>query len=252
MRQAGTQDAGLGVTEIARTHLRNCLEWKRPNGGLKKSRVPATLEPSAKSRSGDASGPAESGGRGPRREDLSQPTRLNPNQSSAPSANANRWTGVGGRRKWRAGGAPSTWRAITIWVACAVRRELAATGCGAAIGNWRVSSGHRRLGTMQRREMLGLGGATSSGNAPAMDRHNGRFLILPWVRVKGLASKILALSARHVPSDCKPDMGIVPYCWKPLVARGASAEHAIAPANWLQCRADLRARSHGSGTPKAR
>jgi len=25
--------------------------------------------------------------------------------------------------------------------------------------------------------------------------NNGRFLILPWVRVKGLASKILALSA---------------------------------------------------------
>src|SRR5260370_15045213 len=31
--------------------------------------------------------------------------------------------------------------------------------------------------------------------------NNGRFLILPWVRVKGLASKILALSARQMPPD---------------------------------------------------
>jgi len=31
--------------------------------------------------------------------------------------------------------------------------------------------------------------------------NNGRFLILPWVRVKGLASKILALSARNMPHD---------------------------------------------------
>src|SRR5207249_5705344 len=29
--------------------------------------------------------------------------------------------------------------------------------------------------------------------------NNGRFLILPWVRAKGLASKILALSARQMP-----------------------------------------------------
>lgn len=31
--------------------------------------------------------------------------------------------------------------------------------------------------------------------------NNGRFLILPWVCVKGLASKILALSARQLPHD---------------------------------------------------
>jgi len=31
--------------------------------------------------------------------------------------------------------------------------------------------------------------------------NNGRFLILPWVQIKGLASKILALSARQMPRD---------------------------------------------------
>src|SRR5437868_15329981 len=44
--------------------------------------------------------------------------------------------------------------------------------------------------------------------------NNGRFLILPWVRVKGLASKILALSAGNWRTIGKPDMGIVRCCWK--------------------------------------
>src|SRR5664279_4206221 len=37
--------------------------------------------------------------------------------------------------------------------------------------------------------------------------NNGRFLILPWVRVKGLASKILALSARQMPHDWQAQYG---------------------------------------------
>src|ERR1051325_11002004 len=42
--------------------------------------------------------------------------------------------------------------------------------------------------------------------------NNGRFLILPWVKVKGLASKILALSARQVPHDWESR-----YCQRPLL-----------------------------------
>jgi len=36
--------------------------------------------------------------------------------------------------------------------------------------------------------------------------NNGRFLILPWVRVKGLASKILSLNAGNCGAIGKPDM----------------------------------------------
>src|SRR5258708_26204660 len=41
--------------------------------------------------------------------------------------------------------------------------------------------------------------------------NNGRFLVLPWVRGKGLASKILAPSARQMPRDWETRYG-----WRPL------------------------------------
>ena len=42
--------------------------------------------------------------------------------------------------------------------------------------------------------------------------NNSRFLILPWVRVKGLASKILAACARQLPRDWEKL-----YCYRPLL-----------------------------------
>lgn len=44
--------------------------------------------------------------------------------------------------------------------------------------------------------------------------NNSRFLILPWVRVKNLASKILAISARQLLQDWQTIYGYSPYCWK--------------------------------------
>jgi len=47
--------------------------------------------------------------------------------------------------------------------------------------------------------------------------NNGRFLILPWVRVKGLASKILALNARQLPHDWQTRYGHRPLLLETLV-----------------------------------
>jgi hypothetical protein len=47
--------------------------------------------------------------------------------------------------------------------------------------------------------------------------NNGRFLILPWVQVKGLASKILALSARQMPRDWESRYGQRPLLLETLV-----------------------------------
>jgi hypothetical protein len=47
--------------------------------------------------------------------------------------------------------------------------------------------------------------------------NNGRFLILPWVRVKGLASKLLALSARQMPHDWQTRYGYRPLLLETLV-----------------------------------
>jgi hypothetical protein len=47
--------------------------------------------------------------------------------------------------------------------------------------------------------------------------NNGRFLILPWVQVKGLASKILALSAKQMPRDWEIRFGYRPLLLETLV-----------------------------------
>jgi len=72
MRQMTHDYAGLGVTEIART-ICELLEWKRPNGGLKNHECRQLLE--RLQAEGVVTLPAlrKLGGRGPRREDLSQP-----------------------------------------------------------------------------------------------------------------------------------------------------------------------------------
>jgi hypothetical protein len=70
---------------------------------------------------------------------------------------------------------------------------------------------------MQARD-AGSAGATSSGECNLQwIVNNGRFLILPWVRVKGLASKILALSARQMPRDWETHYGYRPLLLETLV-----------------------------------
>src|SRR5499427_1926282 len=47
--------------------------------------------------------------------------------------------------------------------------------------------------------------------------NNGRFLILPWVRIKGLASKILTRCARQLPQDWQRHYGHRPLLLETLV-----------------------------------
>src|SRR2546428_13972813 len=63
--------------------------------------------------------------------------------------------------------------------------------------------------------------------------NNGRFLILPWVRVKGLASKILALSARQMPPDWQTRYGYRPLLLETLVDAQRFRGTCYRAANWL-------------------
>ena len=63
--------------------------------------------------------------------------------------------------------------------------------------------------------------------------NNGRFLILPWVRVKGLASKILALSARQMPQDWETRYGNRPLLLETLVDPKRFRGTCYRAANWL-------------------
>jgi hypothetical protein len=63
--------------------------------------------------------------------------------------------------------------------------------------------------------------------------NNGRFLILPWVRVQGLASKILALGARHMPRDWESHYGRRPLLQETLVDASRFRGTCYRAANWL-------------------
>ena len=63
--------------------------------------------------------------------------------------------------------------------------------------------------------------------------NNGRFLILPWVQVKGLASKILALSARQMPRDWESRYGHRPLLLETLVDPVRFRGTCYRAANWI-------------------
>ena len=77
-------------------------------------------------------------------------------------------------------------------------------------------------------------------NAEQRARHlpwivnNSRFLVLPWVRVKGLASKILAHSARQLPIDWERRYGYRPLLLETLVDAQRFGGTCYRAANWIR------------------
>src|SRR5205807_2105247 len=63
--------------------------------------------------------------------------------------------------------------------------------------------------------------------------NNGRFLILPWVHVSGLASKILALAARQLPADWESHYGHRPLLLETLVDASRFRGTCYRAANWI-------------------
>ena len=63
--------------------------------------------------------------------------------------------------------------------------------------------------------------------------NQGRFLMLPWVHVKGLASKILGLSARHMPHDWETHYGLRPLLLETLVEATRFRGTCYQAANWI-------------------
>jgi hypothetical protein len=63
--------------------------------------------------------------------------------------------------------------------------------------------------------------------------NNSRFLVLPWFRVKGLASKILAQSARELPIDWERRYGYRPLLLETLVDAQRFRGTCYRAANWI-------------------
>jgi Domain of unknown function (DUF4338) len=63
--------------------------------------------------------------------------------------------------------------------------------------------------------------------------NNSRFLVLPWLRIKGLASKILAHSARQMPIDWERRYGYRPLLLETLVDAQRFRGVCYRAANWI-------------------
>ena len=62
--------------------------------------------------------------------------------------------------------------------------------------------------------------------------NNARFLILPWIQSKNLASKVLSLMARHLPDDWENRYKIRPVLLESFVQKDRFAGTSYKAANW--------------------
>jgi Domain of unknown function (DUF4338) len=231
MRGVAQECSGLGVTEIART-VCELLEWKRPNGRLKNHECRQLLERLAAE--GVLRLPAlrKLGGRGPRRVDTSQ-LRLEPEAMECAASECEPLElalveGAVESRLWREhveryhylGCRVPFGSNLRYWVRNH-QRELACLLWTSPA--WKMKPRDLWIGWSDEQRQRSLQGIVN----------NGRFLILPWVRVQGLASKILALSARQLPKDWESHYGHRPLLLETLVDAGRFRGTCYRAANWI-------------------
>lgn len=228
--------ASLGRTEISRT-VCELLEWKRPNGGLKNHECRLLLERMQDWGLVALSPLGRSGKRGPRLVSITS--------AGEPEADLVGSVGefeplslsivVGGRD-----GESHLWRELIEryhYLHCRVpvganlrylvRSQRAPDRVLACMlwtsPAWKMAVRDRWIGwnDEQRRRNLQL----------IVD--NARYLILPWVHVRGLASKILSLCARQLPGDWEGRYGYRPLLLETLVDSKRFRATCYRAANWL-------------------
>ena len=231
MRQTASEFAALGVTEIART-VCELLEWKRPSGGLKNHECRQLLERLQAEGFLKLPDLRQRGGTGPRRVGISR-SRFEPApvECAASECEPLELVLVEGpveSRRWREQmeryhylGCPVPFGAhLRYWVRHG-KKELACLLWTSPA--WKMQA---------RDTWIGWNREQWRRNLQSIVNH-GRFLVLPWVRVKGLASKILALSARHMPSDWQTQYGYRPLLLETLVDTRRFRGTCYRAANWL-------------------
>ncbi len=253
MREIAKNYAGLAVTEMART-VCELLDWRRPTGRLKDLECRQLLEhlqaqgwlrlPSVRLL----------GRRGPRHVRLTE--------ASAPQATIE---GTAGEFE------PLELRVVEnqgesrLWTELIERHHYL---------RYRVPVGANLRYLVRSRQREGVVLACLLWSSPAWKMaardewigwnaeqrtrqlqllvNNSRFLVLPWVHVKGLASKILALSARQLPIDWGHRYGYRPLLLETLVDPQRFRGTCYRAANWIRVgqtsgrgRMDREHKAHG-------
>jgi hypothetical protein len=248
--QIAREFSGLGVTEIART-VCELLEWKRPSGGLKNHECRQLLERLQAEGFLRLPEVRRLGGRGPRRADTSasccEPAPLACAASECEPLELILVEGAAESRRWRErveryhylGCRVPFGAHLRYWVRNR-ERELACLLWTSPA--WKMQARDEWIGWNDEQRRCRLQSIVN----------NGRFLVLPWVRVKGLASKILALSARQLPRDWEIRYGCRPLLLETLVDTARFRGTCYRAANWIHVgqtagrgRMDREHKAHG-------
>ena len=101
------------------------------------------------------------------------------------------------------------------------KQIVALTGFGAAA--WQTAPRDQFIGWNhdQRKKNLNL------------IANNARFLILPWIQSKNLASKILSLTTRQLPNDWEEKYNVWPVMLESFVQKNRFAGTCYKAANWI-------------------
>jgi hypothetical protein len=250
MRQTAREFSALGVTEIART-VCELLEWKRPSGGLKNHECRQLLERLQTEGFLKLPGLRNLGGRGPRRavisESYCEPVPVECAASECEPLELVLVESQAESRRWREQveryhylGCRVPFGAHLRYWACHGGRELACLLWTSPA--WKMQA---------RDEWIGWNDEQRRSNLQSIVNHS-RFLVLPWVRIKGLASKVLALSARQMPRDWETRYGYRPLLLETLVDAARFRGTCYRAANWIQVgqtagrgRMDREHKAHG-------
>lgn len=258
MRRITTEFAGLGLTEISFT-LCELLDWKRPNGGLKNLECRQMLErlrdqgllslPALRRTKSRGPQPVRASSRTDPEPELGgsagqyEPLRLELLHGAGRADNARfrewieRYHYLGYRVPFgahlrylvRSERCPERVLACLLWSSPA----------------WKMA---------ERDRWIGWSAEQRTRNLQFIVNHS-RFLILPWVRVQGLASKILSYCARQLPRDWQQLYGYRPLLLETLVDAERFRGTCYQAANWIalgrtQGRGRMDRDHTAHGTPK--
>jgi hypothetical protein len=253
MREIAKNYAGLAVTEMART-VCELLDWKRPTGRLKDLECRQLLEHLE----------AQGWLRLPSVRPLGRcgPRHVRLTEASAPQATIEGTAGEfeplelrvvenqGERRLWTELIERHHYLRYRVPVGANLRylvRSRQREGVVLACLLW--SSPAWKMAA--RDEWIGWNAEQRTRQLQLLV-NNSRFLVLPWVQVKGLASKILALSARQLPIDWGHRYGYRPLLLETLVDPQRFRGTCYRAANWIRVgqtsgrgRMDREHKAHG-------
>lgn len=231
IRQAAADYAGLGITEIART-ICEWLDWKRPSGRLKNHEGRLLLERLRDQGLLTLPDLHRSGRRGPRTVSITvdsdpqspvqttvadlQPLRL-VQVASAEGALFRQFI----QRYHYLGYRTPTGAHLRYFVQAGNGQMLACLQWSSPA--WTMAA---------RDYWIGWGTHQRARNLQYIV-NNSRFLILPWVRVKGLASSILARAANQLVVDWHQHYGYKPLLLETLVDTARFDGTCYRAANWI-------------------